>query len=502
MPMPSAIESLYQSIQARPRPEDVAELIQGLIQAELASTQDQEVKKRLKKLHQALEPAAKNSLSRGLHSYTSMSQDFARVVGADRMVATTAKIFEIPDPPSATECLIVEKVEDFMTRMAETISVTPGYVNFLKDRLNREQRIAAGITLKKRPYNHRFRAIRRLQCKILKMIKNGKRYQATRIAKSAGATKVTLEELGRDLHTAYFVAYLSARMNLRSTFTNDSQVRAYDSISEALYQNAKQSKTANWWAIALVHPQKEVLAKLSDEEKGMLVGTWTETLHMLSDLLRDTYNSNSLDLTNMVVRRGNDSSTWNSAAGAWNKARDQWIKLLFDLKMDGLIQLYFPGKVLRLMAADVVQWHSMGRGDGLHPDTKVWRELPRPWEVFSGDAQCTVQMIEDACAKHGVRREGWALPHDDKQATQYTPTPELVHGVAVTSPFLASLLKSAGAFSGKGMSHHVDADVHLSADGKTVVAEPALQPSVLPDVLTDPLFTGVFADAMLTQNNS
>jgi len=501
--MSSAIESLYQSIQARPRPEDVAELIQGLIQAELASTQDQEVKKRLRKLHHALEPAAKNSLSRGINSYTSMSQDFARVVGCDKMVATTAKIFQIPDPPSAIECLIVEKVEDFMTRMAETISVTPGYVNFLRDRLNREQRVSAGITLKKRPYNHRFRAIRRLQCKILKMIKNGKKYQATRIAKSAGATKITLDELGRDLHTAYFVAYLAARMGLRSTFTCDSQVRAYDSISEALYQNAKQSKTTNWWAIALVHPQKEVLAKLSDEEKGMLVGTWTETLHMLSDLLRDTYNANNFDLTNMVVRRGNDSSTWNSAAGAWNKARDQWIKLLFDLKMEGMIQFYFPGKVLRLMAADVVAWHSIGKGDdGLHPDTKVWRELPRPWEVFSGDAQCTVQMIEEACARHGVRREGWALPHDDRQAVQYTPTPELVHGVTVTSPFLASIIKSAGGFSGKGMSYHVGADVHLSADGKTMVADPVPLPEDRPPIIVDPLFTGFYPGISLTQNNT
>ena len=73
--MSSAIESLYQSIQARPRPEDVAELIQELIQAELASTQDPEVKKRLKKLHHALEPAAKNSLKRGASRYSSMSQD-------------------------------------------------------------------------------------------------------------------------------------------------------------------------------------------------------------------------------------------------------------------------------------------------------------------------------------------------------------------------------------------------------------------------------------------
>lgn len=500
--MANAIESLYQSIQARPRPEDVAQLIQELIQDELKTVTNQEVRGRLRKLHTALEPAARNSLKRGASSYSSMAKDFARVVGADKMVATTAKIFMIPDPPSAVECLMVEKVEDFLARISETIGVDPAHVDFKLNRLNREQRGEAGILLNKRPYNHRFRAIRRLKFKLLKMIKNGKKYQATRIAKSAGATKITLEELGRDLHTAYFVAYLAARMSLRSAFTNDSQVRAHDSISEALYQNAKKSGNTNWWAISLVHSQKEVLTKLSDEEKGMLLGTWTETLHMLSDLLRDTYLENNFDLKNMIVRRGNDSSTWNAAAGAWNKARDQWIKLLFDLNMQGLIQFYFPGKVLRLMAADVVYWHTFSKGsldDSLHPDTKVWRELPHPWEVFSGDATCTREMIELACEVHGVKKEGWALPHDDKCAVEYTPTPELVHGVSVTSPFLASILKSAGAFSGQELKFHVNADVHLSADGKTVVAEPAPAP-LGPDFDADLGLAGIFSGIPSAQN--
>jgi hypothetical protein len=498
--MASAIESLYQSIQARPRPEDVAQLIQDLIQEELPTVLNMETKKRLRELSKALEPAARNSLKRGANSYSSMAKDFARVIGADKMVATTAQVFRIPDPPSAIECLIVEKVEDFMNRVAETIGVDPAKADFLRDRLNREQRDAAGIKLNKRPYNHRFRAIRRLKFKIMKMIKNGKKYQATRIAKSAGATKITLEELGKDLHTAYFVAYLAARMSLRSAFTNDSQVRAHDSISETLYKNAKHSRTVNWWAISLVHSQKEVLSNLSDEEKGMLVGTWTETLHMLSDLLRDTYEANNFDLKNMIVHRGNDSSTWNAAAGAWNKARDHWIKLLFELKLEGLIQFYFPGKVLRLMASDVVSWHAMGSAsldEGLHPDTKVWRELPRPWEVFSGDAQCTREMIEQACDLHKVKKEGWSLPHNDKCAVDYTPTPELVHGITVTSPFLAKVLKDSGAFSGKGVGFHVGIDKHLSIDGKTMVVEPI---DSLPEVVEPPNFSVVLIGTASAQN--
>jgi hypothetical protein len=34
-----------------------------------------------------------------------------------------------------------------------------------------------------------------------------------------------------------------------------------------------------------------------------------------------------------------------------------------------------PGKVLRLMAADVAWWHRQS-GGGLHQDTAVWKELP------------------------------------------------------------------------------------------------------------------------------
>ena len=470
--MTDPVDSLYEAVQTRPRPEDTAQLIQDIINELVASGSDRD----LLKLKTALEPAARNSLKRGAYSYSSMARDFALVVGADKMVAKAANLFNIPDPPTAVECLFVEKVEKFMEAVALTIGANTGHVDFLKDRLNREQRRATGLEIKKRPYNHRFRALRRLRSKILKMIQNDKKFQATRVAKSAGATKITKEELGKDLPTAFFVAYMSARMNLRSAFTNTSQIRAFDTIADLLYQNAKKSPTVNWWAIALVHPEKDVLKNLTDEEKGRLLGMWTETLHMLSDLLRDTYQANNFDLQNMIVRRGNDSSTWNSAAGAWNKAREHWLKLLHDLKMEALIEYYLPGKVLRLMASDVVRWHSYSKGsldDALHPATKVWRDLPRPWEVFSGDEPCPRELVESVCERHNVAKEGWSVPALDKTATQYTPTPELVHGVAVTSPFLAKLLNDSGAFSGHGVKFAVNATVVRDEAGGVIRVEPA-----------------------------
>ena len=323
--MTDPVDSLYEAVQTRPRPEDTAQLIQDIINELVASGSDRD----LLKLKTALEPAARNSLKRGAYSYSSMARDFALVVGADKMVAKAANLFNIPDPPTAVECLFVEKVEKFMEAVALTIGANTGHVDFLKDRLNREQRRATGLEIKKRPYNHRFRALRRLRSKILKMIQNDKKFQATRVAKSAGATKITKEELGKDLPTAFFVAYMSARMNLRSAFTNTSQIRAFDTIADLLYQNAKKSPTVNWWAIALVHPEKDVLKNLTDEEKGRLLGMWTETLHMLSDLLRDTYQANNFDLQNMIGRRGNDSSTWNSAA-AFAPGRKSPVSLAFS----------------------------------------------------------------------------------------------------------------------------------------------------------------------------
>ena len=48
--------------------------------------------------------------------------------------------------------------------------------------------------------------------------------------------------------------------------------------------------------------------------------------------------------------------------------------LLYALDMDEVLDQMCPGKVLRLMAADVAFWHR-AVGGGLEPDTAVWAEL-------------------------------------------------------------------------------------------------------------------------------
>ncbi len=137
-------------------------------------------------------------------------------------------------------------------------------------------------------------------------------------------------------------------------------------------------------------------------------------------------------------------------AGAWNRARDHWVALAYALGMDAILEELCPGKVLRLMAADVVAWHYRAGGK-LDPNTEVWRELPLPWEVLTGKARCSRQQVEEICQLHELDPEqsGWTTPRPRTAIAPFRATPELVHGITVGNPSLATFLRKAGFFSGK-----------------------------------------------------
>jgi hypothetical protein len=84
------------------------------------------------------------------------------------------------------------------------------------------------------------------------------------------------------------------------------------------------------------------------------LGTWFRILHDLATLLEEVWRTTEIDCETLSVRRGNDSSTWNQAAGAWNKAREHWIVFLHAMGMSRLLEDLCPGKVLRLMAAGCI----------------------------------------------------------------------------------------------------------------------------------------------------
>lgn len=440
-----AIDWLYASLNQRRRPEDVAQYISELAREQLSS-------ERLA----ILQRAAKGSLKQKLFGYTSMLEDFNTPVGLQTQIATAIDLFQtayIVEPNAGDR---PELVEQFLRHINQEIHKTFGANDFKADRLNRCQRKAQGLDISKRRYNKLFRHLTRMEKKLDRLILELKKLALNKVGKSGLAHTLSQAEFSQDLNTAYFITYYVARCNLRSEFTIYGQTRPYDRIAEMLFQRCQNSTTTNWWAIAHVYPTPEVLNHISDEQKGELLGRWYQVLEQTAQLLKDVWQKSIIDRQTMIVRRGNDSTTWNNTANAWNTARKHWISLLYAMGAQKILQTVCIGKVLKLMAADVVAWH-YSAGGTIDPDTAVWNELPLPWEVLSGERMCNLEKIEQACRKHQVDpiKQNWIAPMPKAQTVPFTPTPELVHGVSVTSPNLAKVLRASGFFSGRKIKRKI-----------------------------------------------
>ncbi|MDG4861308.1 hypothetical protein P8605_24555 [Streptomyces sp. T-3] len=439
------LRELHASLGLRKRPEDMAQLIQDLFSARQVTPDPATAT--------ALEKAAEHSLSRLWHGYTSMLEDFTRPIGAERQLARAATLFtsmpELPegagDDPAQIESMIRSAGKEIHRQYGEN--------DFGLDRLNRAERAEAGLgEVSKRQYNKRFRLLRRMEAKLARLLHEQRRREVTMTGKGALAHTLPYGLFAADPDTAAFIAYLTARANMRSIFTNGTQRRPYDEVADALFRRLRAApEQTNWYAVAHVHPTAEVLGHLPDGELVRLLVRWNRFLREVAELLEDAWNRSGFEPASMIVRRGDDSSTWNQAAQAWSTARAHWFALMTELGQEEILDRVCPGKVPRLMAADVAYWHRRS-GGGLHPDTYVWAELPRPWEVLRGEKECPRSMVEAACARHGVdpAAGGWTAPRPAAEAVRFKRTPELVHGVAVADPLMASALRSAGVFSGQG----------------------------------------------------
>jgi len=449
------LRELYETLDARQRPEDVAQMVQEILGKKLQP-----------KEKSILERASKRSLKRGMHSYTSMLQTFIRPKGMDRQIKVASDIFQNAD----RRILRIQNpanIEKFIKRLCAEIRKTFGKSDFKADRLNSGQRKKAKLDISRRRYNKLFRHVARMEEKLAKYARELKKYEFTRISKSSLAHKIPWTLFSKNVDSACFIAYLTARSNLRSVFTNTSQQRAYDEIADMLFKRCKGKRGANWLAMAYVYPNPEVLSHLKERERGKLLGQWYGILQDISLLLKEVWESSDINKKTMIVKRGNDSSTWNSTAGAWNKARTAWINLTYSLQLEKTLDVVCPGKVLRLMAADVASWHRRTGGD-LDPNTTIWSSLPLPWEVLHGRQKCGRSTIEGVCKKFKFDpiQTGWIAPRPKGYVEKYRPTQELVHGVAVSNPHLAKMIRKAGWFSGKGSSPIEDkAAIHRDENG-------------------------------------
>ncbi|MDX3236528.1 hypothetical protein PV392_12710 [Streptomyces sp. ME03-5709C] len=437
----SVPRELYASLDRRKRPEDIADLALRLL--------DGDGRQPARRTRRALEKAASGSLNTLWHGYTSMSEDFARPVGAQLQLARAAELFPgLPDASGDDPA----QVEVAIRAAGERIAKHFGASDFLSDRLDRAGRAEAGLgEMSKRQYNKRFRLLRRMEAKLARILVEQRKREVTLVGRSGLASRLAYEEFAADAPTAAFVAYLTARANLRSEFTVSGQQPAYDEVADALFDELRrQPHHTNWYAVAHVHPTAEVLGHLDDGQRGRLLGIWYRFLLDVAELLEAAWRRQPPDRTTMVVRRGDDSTTWNQTARAWTKARTHWFALLRAMDAEEVAERLCLGKVLLLVAADVAAWHR-STGGGLHPDTAVWAELPLPWEVLRGEAQCPRSLVEEVCRRHGVDpvAGGWTQPRPAAAPAPFRPTPELVHGVEVGDPVLAGVLRSAGFFSGR-----------------------------------------------------
>lgn len=434
----TTIEELYNTLDQRRRPEDVVEMIVDLLKDDLTKSE-----------HSVLEKAAQGSLKRSVYGYTSMLETFGTAIGAEKQITKAIEIFKISENKKS-DYNNAENIELFLNQISPLIRKSVGQNDFKSDRLNKAERKEAGLDISKRNYNKKWRLLKRIEKRLYQYIQESKKIEFQKIAKHGLSHTISQQDFNADLNTACFIAYFNARSGVRSTFTNQSQERPFDEICEMLFNRCKENPgRTQWQAVSYMYTTGEVLKHLTDEQKGNLLGKWTYILQEIAEFLAQLWTENDIKRKTMAVQRGNDSTTWNNTAGAWNKARDSWMNLIYALGMEYILEDLSFGKVMRLMAADVIAWH-LSTGGKLDPNTEVWNAVPLPWEVFQGKEFCNKKMIVEACRKAGLdpEKSGWIAPRTH-QVSQFTPTPELVHGVTVSNPFLASVLRKNKYFSGK-----------------------------------------------------
>ena len=384
---------------------------------------------------------------------SSMSSDFERAGDCRVQLAAAGRMFGVDT--SGVDPADIGQVRGFITEMGLRVGGWEPGSDWKADRLNRDARaLAAGIwpgLEVKRQYNRHVRVLRHLWDKAQRMGGMQENRRLVLIGRSGFAFRITPARFAADPAAAMFVAYYTARKNERREFTLSGRASAVDHLADALLAGALASADADVEMLAWVYPRPQVLARLTAAQLGHLLGDWHQVMVGTARALKAAWpGDGNVNRMTMIVRRGMDSSGWNTMAQAYNAARSAWIGCVAAAGALPLLEPALPGKVMRLMAADLVRWHRASGGD-VDPNTVVFARLPLPWQVLEGTSRCTAADVRAACAEAGMDAgaSGWTAPRPDGPVAEFRPTPELVHGVAVADPAWAGLLRSAGMFSGK-----------------------------------------------------
>lgn len=447
---------LYNTLQARPRPEEVADLIH---QALLQAYPDPEIEGTISR---SVPQPVRSSLNeviayshRWAGSWSSMGEDFNE--GRDQVRRTEHAIdilgTLIPEFEPVVDYADYSSVVFNVMEAGTSIYWSPADNDFKAHRLSREQRKANGVDISKRQYNRRFRALNRAMQKANALATEQRKRMLIQVGRSGFAHEIDYRSW--QAHTGWperaFIAYFSARKNVRRGFTLSGRDNPYDGLCASLmaWIGEQPAGRVNWKALASVHPTEAILAHVSAETLGELMAKWWKVMVLCSDLMADVWNPDAVDRNTFGVHRNMDSSTWNTMAQAFNAARSGWINVVTAAGATEVFEAALPPKAMRLMAADLMRWHTMS-GGSVHPDTLVAAALPLPWEVVRGEFTCTMNDVIVACEKAGVDADatGWTAPRAHAGIATFKPTPELVHGVAIADPGWAQILRKAGVFSG------------------------------------------------------
>jgi len=183
-------KELFESLNRRRRPEDIAQLILDTPEITLPASVTQRVKF-----------VSRGSIKQGAFGFSSMSEYFAEAVGCDRQLAKGSELFPGVSPsPDSIEPL--QEVDDFIEKASSQINLQSEQTDFLEHRLNREARVAAGLEITKRQYNKRFRFLRRLKRKRETYARELRKRSFTLISKSRLASRITAEDFCSDPHSA------------------------------------------------------------------------------------------------------------------------------------------------------------------------------------------------------------------------------------------------------------------------------------------------------------
>ena len=105
--------------------------------------------------------------------------------------------------------------------------------------------------------------LKRLERKLQRFERERHRIEYQLIGKHGLSYTLRWEEFSRDVDSACFIAYYTARGNLRSVFTNGAQTRAFDEVSAMLLDRCRDQLATNSWTIAHAYSGQEVLGYLS-----------------------------------------------------------------------------------------------------------------------------------------------------------------------------------------------------------------------------------------------